>query len=441
MFRLLAKVLLILLPTSLLAEGAARDAQGMLSRLGYQIVVDGNWGPQSQRVIGQFYTDRGHTYDGTLSENEFADLKTAVGTLPRIAYSEIRFENEHPYPQPKNSNEFCCGGFVSGNFFGGNRKLLINIISPPAYVQALWGSQNPKVPEIYQVYRRENWRDQINLLRNNNGRLTRVNTEINTSNGFCLHSAQLVEADFNNDGISDVLVACHGFDAPPYPGDHSYLLFGSASGVLTSVRLTNRPGFYHGATVFDVNGDGHLDPVLTDANSGKVVTYLNDGTGGFSGPNNLLTGLRANYTISSYDFNNDGSTDLIVGGHEDDPHGSLTTQIFFNNGDGRFSSSRATRIPKLQNFGIVLDYLVYGKWLFVVRTMSKPQPYVGGAIQQIDLETMTQVGLIAKNDGRHVSRLRRFESTSGSIIFGSPAAYRNNFDFTVDLNGNMRFVR
>jgi hypothetical protein len=59
MFRLLAKALFIVLPTSLLAEGTARDEQGMLSRLGYQISVDGSWGPQSQRVIGQFYTDRG----------------------------------------------------------------------------------------------------------------------------------------------------------------------------------------------------------------------------------------------------------------------------------------------------------------------------------------------------------------------------------------------
>jgi hypothetical protein len=82
MFRLLAKVLLIVLPTSLLADGTARDAQGMLSRLGYQISVDGNWGPQSQRVISQFYTDRGLTYDGTLSENEFEDLSAAIADLP-----------------------------------------------------------------------------------------------------------------------------------------------------------------------------------------------------------------------------------------------------------------------------------------------------------------------------------------------------------------------
>ena len=366
-------------------------------------------------------------------------ITTSTENLSGIAYSEIRSENENPYPRIKNSNGFCCGGFVYGNFFGGDEKLILNTKSPNVYVQALWGSQNPNVPEIYKAYRRENWRDEIYLLRNNNGRLTRVRTEINENSGFCLHSSQLVEADFNNDGISDALVACSGFDAQPYPGAHSYIIFGSKNGVLNSVKLTNRPAFYHGATVFDVNGDGHLDPVLNS--SGKVVAYLNDGTGGFSGPKNLLSGLRANYTISSYDFNNDGSADLIVGGHEDDPNGTLTTKIFFNNGEGRFSSLRTAKIPKVQNFGIVLDYLVHGKWLFVVRTMSKPQPYVGGAIQQIDLETMAQVGLISKNSGIHVNRLRRLASASERITFGSPASYSRYHDFMLDQKGNMRFIR
>ena len=62
----------------------SRDAQILLKDLGYQISVDGSWGPQSQRVISQFYTDRGLTYDGTLSENEFEDLSAAVDELPKI---------------------------------------------------------------------------------------------------------------------------------------------------------------------------------------------------------------------------------------------------------------------------------------------------------------------------------------------------------------------
>ena len=81
MLRSLLIVFLVLFSTTAHAEGTTRDAQAMLSRLGYQINVDGSWGPQSQRVIGQFYTDRGLTYDGTLSGNEFEDLSAAVEDL------------------------------------------------------------------------------------------------------------------------------------------------------------------------------------------------------------------------------------------------------------------------------------------------------------------------------------------------------------------------
>lgn len=75
---ILATAFLALATAQAFAEGTSRDAQLMLSRLGYQISVDGNWGPQSQRVISQFYIDRGMVYDGTLSENEFEDLAAEI---------------------------------------------------------------------------------------------------------------------------------------------------------------------------------------------------------------------------------------------------------------------------------------------------------------------------------------------------------------------------
>ena len=101
MFRLLAKALFIVLPTSLLAEGTARDAQGMLSRLGYQIIVDGSWGPKSQGVLGQFYTDRGLTYDGTLSENEFEDLIAAIAEMPYVhpRANLVNYEPQYNFPE------------------------------------------------------------------------------------------------------------------------------------------------------------------------------------------------------------------------------------------------------------------------------------------------------------------------------------------------------
>lgn len=69
---------IILSTQSLNASTPEFDAQSMLFRLGYLIEVDGVWGQQSQRVISQFYADRGAQYDGALDELELADLAEAI---------------------------------------------------------------------------------------------------------------------------------------------------------------------------------------------------------------------------------------------------------------------------------------------------------------------------------------------------------------------------
>ena len=233
------------------------------------------------------------------------------------------------------------------------------------------------------------------------------------------------------------MVACSGFDGPPFRGDHSFILLSDGLGGLRSIRLPSQKGFYHGGTVFDMNSDGHLDAVLTNAASGKVIAFLNDGAGNFKKPRTILSGLVRNYTISSYDFNADGFADIIVGGHEQE----LKTRIYFSDVKGRFSSFRSATIPSLKNYGIVLDYLVSGKWLFIVRTRDKPQWYIGGAIQQIDLSTMQQVNVIFKSSERHVGTIRPVDARNGLPTFAAPESYRNFFDFTIDQIGNMQFLR
>lgn len=104
MIKTIVTIAAVLTSSLAYAEGTARDAQGMLSRLGYQISVDGSWGPQSQRVIGQFYTDRGLTYDGTLSENEFDDLTAATADLPAYVHPRAKMVNYAPqYDFPEGS--------------------------------------------------------------------------------------------------------------------------------------------------------------------------------------------------------------------------------------------------------------------------------------------------------------------------------------------------
>lgn len=101
MLRLLITAIITLTMTTAFAESTARDAQVMLSRLGYQISVDGKWGPQSQRIITQFYTDRGLTYDGTLSENELVDLDESIAVSPYVhpRANLVDYAPQYDFPQ------------------------------------------------------------------------------------------------------------------------------------------------------------------------------------------------------------------------------------------------------------------------------------------------------------------------------------------------------
>jgi predicted nucleotidyltransferase len=87
----------------------------------------------------------------------------------------------------------------------------------------------------------------------------------------------------------------------------------------------------------DVNGDGHLDLVITGDTNGSsrrgqsATLYIGDGQGGFT---SLDAGLAGVYRSSSAfgDVNNDGNLDLVITGGK--PIGETTTATLYI-GDGR----------------------------------------------------------------------------------------------------------
>jgi hypothetical protein len=50
------------------------------------------------------------------------------------------------------------------------------------------------------------------------GRWVDHSRDILKNQAGCLHPRKAIVADFNRDGKPDVFFACHGFDAPPFPG-------------------------------------------------------------------------------------------------------------------------------------------------------------------------------------------------------------------------------
>jgi hypothetical protein len=172
----------------------------------------------------------------------------------------------------------------------------------------------------------------------------------------CIHPRKAVVADFNRDQKPDIFVACHGYDAAPFPGESNYVLLSQPNGVYIS-RPVGVPGFYHSATAADINNDGFVDVVVTDSHASRaLLVFANDGQGNFTLRSDLFSIPRANYfTVEAADVDNDGRTDIIAGGHDWE---NAPATVLLNNGSGTFASAQTRILPAVPNEGVVLDFVV-----------------------------------------------------------------------------------
>ncbi len=102
MLRASAIVLLGLLGTSVNAESFARDAQTLISNLGYKIVVDGAWGRNSNATLAKLYSDYGSIYDGHLDEEEMAFLAELTANAPGYVHprtNQVDYSIKYEFPE------------------------------------------------------------------------------------------------------------------------------------------------------------------------------------------------------------------------------------------------------------------------------------------------------------------------------------------------------
>ena len=175
----------------------------------------------------------------------------------------------------------------------------------------------------------------------------------------CLNPRKAVVADFNNDGLPDVFVACHGYDAAPWPGEPNKLLLNDGKGgfAMTDVGAA---GFYHGAAAADVNGDGYPDIVVANIfDSAKVYFLINNKNGTFTKDTTRLPSITANYFgVELVDANKDGVVDLLMGGDESATGVDASpTQVLYGAGNGTFGATK-TVIPPVAGQGNALDFTV-----------------------------------------------------------------------------------
>ena len=113
-------------------------------------------------------------------------------------------------------------------------------------------------------------------------------------------------ADFNEDGIQDLVVADSGGD----PG-RFWILLGNGNGTF-QIPVSYSTGAFAGSysvTVADFNRDGAPDVAVALSN-GTAIVFLGAGDGTFPGVNIVSIGPAA-FGIAAGDFNGDGIPDLV----------------------------------------------------------------------------------------------------------------------------------
>jgi hypothetical protein len=257
------------------------------------------------------------------------------------------------------------------------------------------------------------------------------NLTVKQSYKGCLNPRKMLVADFNQDGIPDVFVACHGYDGTPLPGEKNTLLLSNKKGTF-DVSEVGTVGFYHGAAAADVNGDGYPDIVVTDilnAGTGKqVYWYINNKDGTFTKDETRVPLVGGPYfTTEAVDVDGDGNLDVIIGGHEfDDRCGCINapTQVLYGTKDGMFSGRRTTIAP-VTGRHVALDFtLVTGKngdkYVYVGRSSDGRDPavpyYSASTLQAFNLNSDSSVSVLPTDKSQVLVDLLNVNWIPGNYI-------------------------
>ncbi|MGD0110838.1 MAG: FG-GAP-like repeat-containing protein [Armatimonadota bacterium] len=213
----------------------------------------------------------------------------------------------------------------------------------PGCVGAAWGDYDDDgYPDLFLPASMPNYLAHPDMLLHNNHDLTF--TDVSSSAGLLTQQVEdngVASADYNNDGLLDVLIG----SGTGYPK-----LYRNDGGHFSEVASTS--GFYTtslhpGRSVAwcDYDGDNQLDVFICNILDNVSILYHNSGDGTFTDVTQQagMSGLSMPY--SAYcaawgDYDNDGHPDLMVSRFQKRP------MLFHNNGDGTFTEAE---IPLLSN--------------------------------------------------------------------------------------------
>ncbi len=160
--------------------------------------------------------------------------------------------------------------------------------------------------------------------------------------GIVLGMGGLATGDFNNDGKLDLVATGVGGVLD--------ILFGNGNGtfVAASISLPAPSSDPNAIAVGDFNRDGYADLAITDLSQSKVTIMLGSGMGQFTAGQMVPTGTYPQ-AIATADFNSDGLPDLVIPNYF-----SNNATVLLGKGDGTFTPG--TAVPT----GVYPDAVVIG---------------------------------------------------------------------------------
>ena len=149
-------------------------------------------------------------------------------------------------------------------------------------------------------------------------------------------------ADFNGDGIPDVVVS--------YLEDYTVgVMFGNGDGTFQAQTTYSVGKHPYAVAVADLNRDGRPDIVTANEADGTISVLLNNGTGGFGAATTYTVG-KLPTGIAIGDLNGDGIPDLAVANF-----GGNDVSILIGKGDGTFTpASTPTLAGQTNPYNVVI---------------------------------------------------------------------------------------